>query len=136
MPSIAFYVTWKQLGFYVLLYLAALQNVGKELYEAASVDGAGQWAQFRNVTVAGRSTRHHAGRGAGDHHRLQPVHRAVPADGRGRSQRGVVVPGADHVPDAASSRGTPDAAAAIGVILVIFVGVVGLVARRVSEGSS
>ena len=41
MPMIALFVTWKQLGFFILLYLAALQNVPKELYESASVDGAG-----------------------------------------------------------------------------------------------
>ena len=35
MPMIALFVTWKQLGFFILLYLAALQNVPKELYEAA-----------------------------------------------------------------------------------------------------
>ena len=40
MPIIAIFVAWKQLGFFILLYLAALQNVPKELYEAASVDGA------------------------------------------------------------------------------------------------
>lgn len=53
MPSIAVYVTWKQLGFYILLYLAALQNVPKELYESASVDGASRWRSFRSVTVPG-----------------------------------------------------------------------------------
>ena len=53
MPTIAVYVTWKQLGFYVLLYLAALQNVPKELYEAAGIDGAGRWAKFRYVTWPG-----------------------------------------------------------------------------------
>jgi multiple sugar transport system permease protein len=53
MPSIAFFVTWKQLGFYILLYLAALQNVGVELYEAASTDGAGRLQSFFNVTVPG-----------------------------------------------------------------------------------
>ncbi|MGB9376854.1 MAG: sugar ABC transporter permease [Mycobacteriales bacterium] len=53
MPSIAIFVTWKQLGFYVLLYLAALQNVPKELYEAAAVDGASRWRSFRSVTVPG-----------------------------------------------------------------------------------
>ena len=40
MPVIAIFVTWKQLGFFILLYLAALQNVPKELYESAAVDGA------------------------------------------------------------------------------------------------
>lgn len=53
MPSIAIFVTWKQLGFFILLYLAALQNVPKELYEAAAVDGAGWWRSFRSVTVPG-----------------------------------------------------------------------------------
>ena len=57
MPSIAIFVTWKQLGFYILLYLAALQNVPKELYESAATDGAGRLAQFRHVTVAGRADR-------------------------------------------------------------------------------
>ncbi len=36
MPVIALFVTWKQLGLFVLLYLAALQNVPKELYESAA----------------------------------------------------------------------------------------------------
>ena len=40
-------MTWKQLGFYILLYLAALQNVPKELYEAAETDGAGAVRKFR-----------------------------------------------------------------------------------------
>jgi multiple sugar transport system permease protein len=53
MPSIAIYVTWKQLGFFILLYLAALQNLPKELYEAAAVDGASKWRSFRAVTVPG-----------------------------------------------------------------------------------
>jgi multiple sugar transport system permease protein len=51
MPVIALFVTWKQLGFYILLYLAALQNVPKELYESASTDGAGKVRQFVSVTV-------------------------------------------------------------------------------------
>ncbi|HEY5847062.1 MAG TPA: sugar ABC transporter permease [Microlunatus sp.] len=53
MPTIALFVTWKQLGFNILLYLAALQNVPDELYESAAVDGAGAWQSFRNVTVPG-----------------------------------------------------------------------------------
>lgn len=53
MPSIAFFVTWKQLGFFILLYLAALQNVPNELYESAATDGAGTVQSFWNVTVPG-----------------------------------------------------------------------------------
>ena len=53
MPSIAIYVTWKGLGFYILLYLAALQSVPKELYEAAATDGASWWHRFLSVTVPG-----------------------------------------------------------------------------------
>jgi len=53
MPSVAIYVTWKGLGFYILLYLAALQNVPKELYEAASIDGASRWHKLKSVTVPG-----------------------------------------------------------------------------------
>lgn len=53
MPVIAFFVAWKNLGFFILLYLAALQNVPKELYDAAAVDGASRWRAFRVVTVPG-----------------------------------------------------------------------------------
>ncbi len=52
-PIIALFATWKQLGFYVLVYLAALQNIPKELYEAASVDGATTFRKFLSVTVPG-----------------------------------------------------------------------------------
>lgn len=53
MPVIALVVTWKGLGFYVLLYLAALQNIPRELYEAAEVDGAGIIRRFMAITVPG-----------------------------------------------------------------------------------
>jgi multiple sugar transport system permease protein len=53
MPIIAMFATWKQLGFYILLYLAALQNIPEELYEAAEVDGAGPVKRFTAVTVPG-----------------------------------------------------------------------------------
>lgn len=53
MPSIALFVTWKQLGVYILLYLAALQNVSRELHEAAAVDGASAIRRWWSVTVPG-----------------------------------------------------------------------------------
>jgi multiple sugar transport system permease protein len=55
-PSISIYVTWKSLGFFILLYLASLQNVPKELYEAALIDGASWWHRFKSVTVPGVRT--------------------------------------------------------------------------------
>lgn len=51
MPLIAVYVTWKQLGFFVVLYLAGLQGVGSEQYEAAAVDGASRFRTFLSITV-------------------------------------------------------------------------------------
>ncbi len=42
---------WKNTGFTMVVYLAALQGVPRELYDAAHVDGAGAWQRFRHVTV-------------------------------------------------------------------------------------
>ncbi len=50
-PAIAFIVFWRYLGFNVVLYLAALQTIPKDLYEAATMDGAGRWQQFRHITL-------------------------------------------------------------------------------------
>ncbi|HZH63121.1 MAG TPA: sugar ABC transporter permease [Metabacillus sp.] len=43
--------TWKWMGINLLYFLAGLQNIPKELYEAADVDGASTWKKFTNVTV-------------------------------------------------------------------------------------
>ncbi|WP_437582659.1 carbohydrate ABC transporter permease [Paramicrobacterium sp. CJ85] len=44
---------WKGLGYYMVVYLAALGNVGRELHEAAAMDGANAWRRFWSVTVPG-----------------------------------------------------------------------------------
>lgn len=44
---------WWTLGYNSVIYLAALQDIPRELYEAARVDGANAWQQFRNVTLPG-----------------------------------------------------------------------------------
>lgn len=41
---------WKNLGFYMVLFLAGLQSIPRELYEAAELDGASGWVAFKNVT--------------------------------------------------------------------------------------
>ncbi|WP_405150002.1 sugar ABC transporter permease [Sphaerisporangium sp. NBC_01403] len=48
--SIAWIITWQMLGFCVVVYLAGLQGVPRELREAAAIDGCGPMARFRNVT--------------------------------------------------------------------------------------
>ena len=53
MPAIIITSIWQGVGFQMVILLAALQDVAHELYEAAEVDGAGRWAQFRNVTLPG-----------------------------------------------------------------------------------
>lgn len=42
---------WRGMGYYMILYLAGLQSIQKELYEASSLDGANRWKQFLNVTL-------------------------------------------------------------------------------------
>lgn len=53
MPTIIGLTVWKNMGYYMIVFLAALQGVSGELYEAASLDGANKWQQFRNVTWPG-----------------------------------------------------------------------------------
>ena len=49
--SVVLLTLWKNTGFTMVVYLAALQGVPKELYDAARVDGASNWQRFRNVTL-------------------------------------------------------------------------------------
>ncbi|NJC98506.1 MAG: sugar ABC transporter permease, partial [Anaerolineae bacterium] len=42
---------WQSMGFNTVLFLAGLQNIPGELYEAATVDGAGSWAKFWGITL-------------------------------------------------------------------------------------
>ena len=50
MPCIIFMSIWKGLGYNVIIFLAGLQNIPKHLYEAARIDGASRWQQFRHIT--------------------------------------------------------------------------------------
>jgi multiple sugar transport system permease protein/sn-glycerol 3-phosphate transport system permease protein len=55
MPAVIIVYVWKNLGYAVVIYLAGLQGIPRELYDAARVDGAGPWARFRHVTLPGLS---------------------------------------------------------------------------------
>jgi multiple sugar transport system permease protein len=132
MPTVAIYVTWKQLGFFILLYLAALQNVSKDLYEAASVDGAGRWKSFRNVTLPG----------------VRPATTLVvmlaTVTGANLFTEPYLLTGGGG-PDGASAspvlimyqrgieQGNPDIGAAIGVLLVIGVLLLALLQRKLLD---
>jgi multiple sugar transport system permease protein len=50
MPAVMMVGVWKNFGFYMVIYLAGLQQIPRDLYEAAELDGAGAWGRFRNVT--------------------------------------------------------------------------------------
>lgn len=131
MPLIAVYVTWKNLGFYVLLYLAGLQNVPRELHEAAEMDGAGTWRRFRTVTLPG----------------VRPVTSLVlllciimtgqiftePYLLTGGGPNGASMTPALLMYQKGIQQGQPDVAAAIGVLLVLAVMILSLVSRRLSE---
>lgn len=50
MPAVMLVGIWKNVGFYMVIYLAGLQSIPRDLYEAARIDGASAWQQFRRVT--------------------------------------------------------------------------------------
>ena len=58
LPAIALATIWWTVGFNFVLYLAGLQEIPREIYEAASLDGASAWQQIRHITVPllGRTT--------------------------------------------------------------------------------
>jgi len=49
--SIIMLFVWKNLGFYVILFLAGLQGIPRQLYEAAEIDGANNWKKFWSITL-------------------------------------------------------------------------------------
>ena len=51
MPAMVLVAVWKTTGYSMVIFLAGLQGIPDELYEAAGLDGAGRWAKFRNVTL-------------------------------------------------------------------------------------
>ena len=51
MPSIAIMATWKNVGIYIVLFLAGLQSIPADLYEAASIDGATPLQRFWRITL-------------------------------------------------------------------------------------
>lgn len=55
MPTVVFIVVWQNMGFHFVTFLAALQAIPAELYEAVTIDGANGWQKFRYVTFPGIS---------------------------------------------------------------------------------
>src|SRR5439155_3416 len=53
MPAVIIVYVWKTVGYAAVIFLAGLQGIPKELYEAARVDGANAWERFRWVTLPG-----------------------------------------------------------------------------------
>jgi len=51
MPAIILMAVWKNFGYNMIIFIAGLQNIPQELYEAASIDGAGGWKQFTTITI-------------------------------------------------------------------------------------
>ena len=51
MPAIILLAVWKNFGYSMLIFIAGLQAIPEELYEAAYLDGAGAWRRFRHVTL-------------------------------------------------------------------------------------
>ncbi|TDD64115.1 sugar ABC transporter permease [Jiangella aurantiaca] len=50
LPTVMVITIWFSMGYYMLIFLAGLQDIPREYYEVASIDGAGPWTTFRNIT--------------------------------------------------------------------------------------
>jgi multiple sugar transport system permease protein len=51
LPAIILFAVWKNFGYNMVIFLAALQSIPADLYEAARLDGAGIWQEFRRITL-------------------------------------------------------------------------------------
>jgi multiple sugar transport system permease protein len=51
LPSLIVMAAWRNFGFLMVIFLAGLQSIPGDLYEAATIDGAGRWDQFRSITL-------------------------------------------------------------------------------------
>jgi multiple sugar transport system permease protein len=51
MPAIILLAVWKNFGYNMVIFIAGLQGIPEDLYEAARIDGAGAWRQFRHITL-------------------------------------------------------------------------------------
>ncbi|MGW9586289.1 carbohydrate ABC transporter permease [Microbacterium sp. NPDC055455] len=51
MAAVMIVGVWKNVGFYMVIYLAGLQSIPVDMYEAARLDGAGPWQRFRSITL-------------------------------------------------------------------------------------
>jgi multiple sugar transport system permease protein len=51
LPSLMIVGIWRGLGFNIIVFLAGLKSIPRELYDASSIDGANEWQQFRRVTI-------------------------------------------------------------------------------------
>ena len=71
MPAVIIVGTWREMGYYMLLFLAGLQTIPTQLYEAARVDGASAWQRFWHVTAARAAPHDLPRRRDADHRHLQ-----------------------------------------------------------------
>lgn len=131
MPLIAVYVAWKSMGFYMMLYLAALQNVAKEQIESAQMDGANRWQTFKAVTLPA----------------IAPVTSLIvlltiiqsgqiftePFLLTGGGPNGASMTPSLLMYQKGIQQGNPDLAAAIGLILVVAVLVLSWLSRKITE---
>ncbi|MDR1209564.1 MAG: sugar ABC transporter permease [Clostridiales bacterium] len=51
MFTVVFFSVWKNMGYYMVIYLAGLQGISQDLYEAADIDGASKWQKFWKITL-------------------------------------------------------------------------------------
>ena len=109
-PAVILMIVWNGVGFNMILLLAGLQSIPQELYEAASIDGAGRVAGFRFITLPLLVAHHLLHPGQGRYRRapaLRPALRADVRRPRRRQPHSADVHLRDRVQDACGSATPP-----------------------------
>jgi N-acetylglucosamine transport system permease protein len=131
--SIAAVAIWTGVGFYMVIYMAAMQSIPDSFYEAATLDGASRWRSFRDITLpliweTVRTTMIYIGIGALDLFALVQV---MTGGGSGTGRKAEVA--SLYMYNRAFTRSLWGYAPAIGVVLLVLTLLLSLVIMRVTK---
>lgn len=130
MNSVIILNAWTTSGTFMLFYLASLQSISHEVYEAAAIDGAGPWEAFKSITFPLLKPGHFFVATVGVIGGLQLFDQALIGGGANGDPQYALLTMVLYLYNAAFSQFNPGYAAAIGVVLFVVIFTITLIQRR------